>query len=73
MKRMIMDDSMGNNIPVPSADESEKPNTARESLYRENQLEDNLGANSFEDRYAHMFADWDLLPPQVLVRRVSRK
>jgi len=26
-----------------------------------------------EDRYAHMFADWDLLPPQVLIRRITRK
>lgn len=26
-----------------------------------------------EARYAHMFASWDLLPPQVLIRRVTRK
>ena len=26
-----------------------------------------------EDRYAHMFAEWDLLPPQVLIRRINRK
>ena len=26
-----------------------------------------------EDRYAHMFAEWDLLPPQVLIRRITRK
>lgn len=26
-----------------------------------------------EDRYAHMFAAWDLLPPQVLIRRVTRR
>ena len=30
-------------------------------------------AEANEDRYAHMFADWDLLPPQVLIRRINRK
>lgn len=29
--------------------------------------------NAPEDRYAHMFAEWDLLPPQVLIRRVTRR
>lgn len=24
------------------------------------------------NRYAHTFADWDLVPPQVVIRRVSR-
>lgn len=26
-----------------------------------------------EARYAHMFASWDLLPPQMIIRRVTRK
>ena len=25
-----------------------------------------------EDPYAHMFADWDLVPPQMVIRRVRR-
>lgn len=25
------------------------------------------------DAYAHMFAEWDLVPPQVAIRRVRRK
>jgi len=25
-----------------------------------------------ESKYAHIFADWDLLPPQVIVRRIRR-
>ena len=25
------------------------------------------------DPYAHMFAEWDLVPPQVAIRRVRRK
>lgn len=29
--------------------------------------------NAPEDRYAHMFAEWDLLPPQMLIRRVTRR
>ncbi len=24
------------------------------------------------DPYAHMFADWDLVPPQLLIRRIRR-
>lgn len=24
------------------------------------------------DPYAHMFADWDLLPPQMVIRRIRR-
>ncbi len=26
-----------------------------------------------DERYAHMFPNWDLVPPQILIRRVSRK
>lgn len=26
-----------------------------------------------ENQYAHMFADWDLLPPQMVIRRINRK
>lgn len=26
-----------------------------------------------ENKYANLFADWDLLPPQVMIRRVRRK
>lgn len=25
------------------------------------------------EKYAHMFPDWDLLPPQIAIRRVTRK
>lgn len=25
------------------------------------------------DPYAHMFAKWDLVPPQVVIRRIRRK
>lgn len=25
------------------------------------------------DPYAHMFAEWDLVPPQVVIRRIHRK
>ncbi len=25
------------------------------------------------DPYAHMFAEWDLVPPQVVIRRIRRK
>lgn len=25
------------------------------------------------DPYAHMFAEWDLVPPQVIIRRIHRK
>ncbi len=25
------------------------------------------------DPYAHMFAEWDLVPPQIAIRRVRRK
>lgn len=25
------------------------------------------------DPYAHMFAEWDLVPPQMVIRRIRRK
>ena len=25
------------------------------------------------DPYAHMFAEWDLVPPQLVIRRIHRK
>ena len=35
-------------------------------------MESIAAAGETDERYAHMFADWDLLPPQVLIRRVKR-
>lgn len=73
MKRMIMDGNMENGAQAPAEEAREKQVTAKEELVRENSVQAEQGGNDPADRYAHMFADWDLLPPQVLIRRVSRK
>ena len=39
----------------------------------ENNAAPQAAQNAPEDRYAHMFAEWDLLPPQMLIRRVTRR
>lgn len=36
------------------------------------QPEEEKKAEAPEDPYAHMFADWDLVPPQMVIRRVRR-
>ena len=68
-KRMIMDNSTDSGIQETTSAPVEESISAKDSLIREN----NIADTDAEDRYAHMFADWDLLPPQILVRRVNRK
>lgn len=68
-KRLIMENTTDQGYQEPSGAATEASSTAKDNLVRENSIAE---ANT-EDRYAHMFADWDLMPPQILVRRVNRK
>lgn len=45
------------------------PPAQRRSAPREAQPE----PQQQENQYAHMFPAWDLMPPQVIIRRVTRK
>ena len=71
-KRMMLDNEQStaaNNVQEHSDGNVAVENKAVQQLVNENIAA--VGAP--EDKYAHMFADWDLLPPQILIRRVKRK
>lgn len=69
-KRMLIDNEQTNENTRENMEQSVATSSSvKEKLTVENKVT----KETPEDRYAHMFADWDLLPPQVLIRRVSRK
>lgn len=69
-KRMLIDNEQVNENGQTTIEQS---SVSSPSVKEQLTVENKAMKETPEDRYAHMFADWDLLPPQVLIRRVSRK
>lgn len=69
-KRMLIDNEQPNENGQTAV---EQTSASSPSVKEQLIIENKAAKENPEDRYAHMFADWDLLPPQVLIRRVSRK
>ena len=54
--------------------EAKEAAKASQEAVKQMLIEENLARQKeAEQRYARAFPDWDLLPPQLLVRRVTRK